>query len=217
MRYNLAEQYSPEMNWQELTDRELVELCLQGNEDAWREFLRRFQRLLAGVAAKTLRRYFPNSPQIKELIGDAVQDAILRICANNFRALRELEWRHDGALRGLLQITAATAAHDLARKRLSEKWNVDKEESLEKPGLVVPEKESTEKRGQHKILLEQLVRCLEKLLRSDPDATRDIAMFLLFYGSRVTAPDLARLYKLNVRKVENTVARLVRLARQKCL
>jgi DNA-directed RNA polymerase specialized sigma24 family protein len=205
------------MNWQELTDRELVELCLQSNEDAWREFLRRFHRLLAGVAAKVLRRYFPNSPQIKELIAEAAQDALVRICANNFRALRELEWRHDGALRGLLQITAATAAHDLARKRLSEKWNVDKEESLEKPGLVIPEKESTEKRGQQKILLEELVRCLEKLLRGDPDATRDIAMFLLYFGFKVTAADLARLYRLNVRKVENTVARLAQLARKKCL
>jgi DNA-directed RNA polymerase specialized sigma24 family protein len=205
------------MNWQELTDRELVELCLQGNEDAWRELLRRYNRLLAGVAAKTLRRYFPNSPQMKEMVAEVAQDAILRICANNFRALRELEWRHDGALRGLLQITAATAAHDFARKRLSEKWNIDQEKSLEEPGLVIPEKESTEDRAQHKILLKQLVRCLEKVIHGEPDAKRDIAMFLLYFGFKVTAADLARLYKLNVRKVENTVARLGRLARAKCL
>jgi DNA-directed RNA polymerase specialized sigma24 family protein len=205
------------MNWQELTDRELVELCLQGNEDAWREFLRRYSRLLAGVAAKTLRRYFPNSSQIQELVAEAVQDAILRICANNFRALRELEWRHEGALRGLLQITAATASHDLARKRLSPKWDVRQEESLEEPGLVIPEKESTEDRMQHPILLKELVRCLAKVIHGEPDAKRDIAMFLLYFGFRVTAPDLARLYKLNVRKVENTVARLGRLAQKKCL
>lgn len=172
--------------------------------------------MLAGVAARTLRRYFPNSPQMKEMVADAVQDAILKLCANDFRALRQLEWRHDGALRGLLQVTAANVAHDFARKRLSEKWNVDKEESLEEPGLVMPE-ESPEKPMHQNIFLKQLARCLEKLLSGDPDSTRDIAMFLLFYGSRVTAPDLARLYKLNVRKVENTVARLVRLARVKCL
>src|SRR6266404_8520863 len=205
------------MTWQELTDRELVELCLQSHEDAWREFLRRYNRLLAGVAARTLRRYFPNSSQIQELIAEAVQDAILRICANSFRALRELEWRHEGALRGLLQITAATAAHDLARKRLSEKWNVHREESLEEPGLVIPEKESTEERLYQKILLDQLARCLEKVIHGEPDTKRDIAMFLLYFGFRVTAPDLARLYKMNVRKVENTVARLARLAQGKCL
>lgn len=205
------------MNWQELTDRELVELCLQSNEDAWREFLRRYYRLLAGIAAKTLRRYFPNSSQIQELVGEAVQDAILRICANNFRALREMEWRHEGALRGLLQITAATASHDLARKRLSEKWNVHQEESLEEPGLVIPEKESTKDRLDHKILLKQLARCLEKVIHGEPEAKRDIAMFLLYYGFKVTAGDLARLYRMNVRKVENTVARLSRLTRENCL
>src|SRR5690242_16175631 len=204
------------MNWQELTDRELVALCLQSNEDAWRDLLRRYHRLLAGVAAKTLRRYFPNSPQMKEMVAEIVQDAILRICANNFRALRELEWRHDGALRGLLQITAATAAHDFARKRFSEKWNIGQEKSLEEPGLVIPE-ESPEKPMHQKIFLEQLTRCLEKLLPGGPDSTRDIAMFLLYFGFKVTAADLARLYKLNVRKVENTVARLAQLARKKCL
>jgi DNA-directed RNA polymerase specialized sigma24 family protein len=205
------------MNWQELTDRELVELCLQSNEDAWREFLRRYNRLLAGVAARVLRRYFPNSPQIKELIAEAVQDAILRICANNFRALRELEWRHEGALRGLLQITAATAAHDFARKRHSEKWNVHQEESLEEPGLVIPNPESTEKKFVHNIFFKEVARCLAKLTRDEPNSTRDIAMFLLYFGFKVTAADLARLYKLNVRKVENTVARLAQLARKKCL
>jgi len=204
------------MNWEELTDRELVELCLQGHEGAWRELLRRYNRLLAGVAARVLRRYFPGSPQIKEQIAEAVQDAILRICANHFRALSELAWRHDGALRGLLQITAATAAHDFARKRLSEKWNVHQEESLEEPGLVIP-KESPEKSINQKIFLEQLTRCLEKLLPGGPDSTRDVAMFLLYFGFKVTAADLARLYKLNVRKVENTVARLAQLARKKCL
>ncbi|HEY2117538.1 MAG TPA: hypothetical protein VGJ51_20725, partial [Candidatus Angelobacter sp.] len=118
------------MNWQELTDRELVELCLQGNEDAWRELLGRYSRLLAGVAAKTLRRYFSNSPQMKEMVAEVVQDAIVRIYAKNCRALRDLEWRHEGALRGLLQITAATASHDFARKRRSAKWDVDQEDPL---------------------------------------------------------------------------------------
>ncbi|HZS27717.1 MAG TPA: hypothetical protein VFB76_10845 [Candidatus Angelobacter sp.] len=205
------------MNCQELIDRELVKLCLQGHEDAWRELLQRYHRLLLGVAARVLRRYFPNSPQIKEFIAEAVQDAILRICANNFRALRELEWRHEGALRGLLQITAATAAHDFARKRRSEKWNVDKEESLEERGLVIPNPESTEKKFVHKTLLKEVTRCLAKLTRDEPNSARDIAMFLLYYGFTVTAADLARLYKLNVRKVENIVARLARLARTHCL
>lgn len=208
------------MNWQELTDRELIELCLQGNEDAWRELLRRFHRLLAGVVAKTLRRsplFAHTTVSIPSLIEDGAQDALARICANNFRALRELEWRHDGALRGLLQVTALTAAQDIVRRHMSKRWNTGQEEPLDKPGPVIPSSESTEKKMLHKILLEQLARCLEKVVHDEPDSKRDIAMFLLYYGSRVTAADLARLYRMNVRKVENTVARMGRLARVNCL
>jgi hypothetical protein len=205
------------MNWQELTDRELVELCLQRNEDAWRELLRRYHRLLAGTAAKVLRGYFGHSPQIQELVTEAVEDAIMRICARDFRALRELEWRHEGSLRGLLRITVSTAAHDLASKRRSQKWDVRQEESLEQPGLVIPDKDNVEKGAHQNILVEQLVRCLEKLVSGEADAKIAVAMFLLYFKFKVTAPDLARLYKMNLRKVENTVARLARLAQKKCL
>lgn len=206
------------MNWQELTDRKLVELCLQGNEDAWREFLRRYNRLLAGVVAKTIHRsplMTHKTVSIPSLIQDGVQDVWARICANNFRALRELEWRHDGALRGLLQIAASNVAKDIIRKHMSEKWNSGQEDSLEDPDLVIPVKKRNKE--PHGILLEQLVGYLQKVTRGEPDSYRDIEMFRLFYGSRVTASDLAEQYQLNVRKVENILARLLRLARKFCL
>ena len=208
------------MNWQELPDRELVELCLQGNEDAWKEFLRRFHRLLAGVVAKTIRR----SPltthatiSLPNLIEDGEQDALTRICTNNYRALRELEWRHDGALRGLLQVTALTAAQDIVRKHLSEKWNAGQEVPLDKPGPPLPNLDHTEKKILHNVFREQVTRCLAKLTRDESDSTRNIAMFLLFFSFKVTAADLARVYQMNVRKVENTLAKLSRLVREKCL
>jgi RNA polymerase sigma factor (sigma-70 family) len=202
------------MNWQELPDRKLVELCLERNEDAWVELLRRYRRLIAGVAARTiLRSLWPADG----LVQDLVEDSIVRICANEFRALRELEWQHEGALRGLLQVVASTTAQDYLRKALSPKRDIAKEKSLEEPGLVVPVQERFAERVEQKILMEQLVRCLKKLIHSEPDCTRDIAMFLLFYGWRVTAADLARLYRLNVRKVENILAKLSRLARSNCL
>jgi hypothetical protein len=202
------------MNWQELPDRKLVELCLERNEDAWIEMLRRFHRLILGVLAKTIRPWFQPIPTLLE---DLHQDVLAKICANDFRALRHLEWRHEGALRGLLQVTASTIAQDYLRKCFSEKRDMSKEESLEEPGLVVPVQERFAERVEQKILMEQLARCLKNLIHGEPDCTRDIAMFLLFYGWRVTAADLARLYQVNVRKVENILAKLSRLARSNCL
>jgi DNA-directed RNA polymerase specialized sigma24 family protein len=202
------------MNWQELPDQELVELCLQGDEDAWVELLRRYRRLIAGVAAKTILRSF--RPTIS-LVQDLVQESIAKICVNDFRALRELEWRHAGALKGLLQVTASTTAQDYLRKWLSEKRDIRKEDSLEQEGLVIPAQESPAPKVEQSILLQQLARCLKKVTQDEEDSTRDIAIFLLFYGCKITAADLSRLYKLNLKKVENTLARLGRLARVHCL
>jgi DNA-directed RNA polymerase specialized sigma24 family protein len=202
------------MNWQDLPDQKMVELCLGGDEDAWVEFLRRYRRRIAGVAAKTILRSF--RPTVS-LIQDLVQDSIARICVNEFRALRELEWRHEGALKGLLQVTASTTAQDYLRRWLSEKRDVRKEDSLEQQGLVIPVQENPADKVEQNILLEQLARCLTKVTESEADSTRDIAIFLLFYGCKITAADLSRLYKLNVKKVENTLARLGRLARAHCL
>ena len=43
------------MNWPEIPDRDLIDLCLRGEEAAWREFLRRFQPIILGVAYNTYR------------------------------------------------------------------------------------------------------------------------------------------------------------------
>lgn len=200
------------MIWPEIPDRELVELCLQGNQDAWVEFLRRFHRLVAGVAAKTL----PVRMRNHEVIEDLVQETWKRICNNECRVLRELEWLHEGALRGILKITASSAAKDYVRTVKSQKRDIDKEEPLE---LVfdVPTPDDLERRIHNRVFLEKLARCIEEKIRSETHRTRDIAMFLLFFSHRVTASDLARVYELGLKAVENTVARLARIARQHCL
>jgi RNA polymerase sigma-70 factor (ECF subfamily) len=200
------------MSGPDTPDRELVELCLQGNQDAWVEFLRRFHRLVAGVGAKTL----PVRLRSQEVIEDLVQETWKRICNNDCRALRELEWLHEGALRGILKITASSAAKDHVRIVKSQKRDIDKEEPLE---LVfdLPTPDDLEGRIHNRVFLEKLARCIEDKIQSETHRTRDIAMFLLFFSHRVTASDLARVYELGLKAVENTVARLARIARQHCL
>jgi DNA-directed RNA polymerase specialized sigma24 family protein len=201
------------MDWPEIPDRQLVELCLEGSEDAWNEFLRRFHRLINGVLARTIRPWFRVTPGLLE---DLHQDVLVKISANDFRALRELEWRHEGALRGLLQVTAASVAQDYIRRCLAQRRDPRLEEQLDEFKHDRGTKDSAAA-TERKIMLEQLALCLEKAIHAEPDHTRDVAMFLLYYGCRVTAADLARLYHLGIRTVENTVARLSRLARAHCI
>ena len=202
------------MNWPEILDRKLLDLCLQGNTDAWVEFLRRFQRLVTGVTAKTIRPCFQPTAEVLENLW---QDTLHKVLANDFRALRKLEWRHEGSLRGLLRVTASTVAQDYVRKWRAQRRDVSQEDQLDDLVHDIPDPKNPAAAVQSKILLGQLARCLEKQIHAESDHTRDIAMFLLFYGSRVTASDLARVYMLGTKTVENTVARLARIARKYCL
>lgn len=198
----------------ELSDRKLVELCLEGNKDAIAELLRRYKRMVARVVARTL-----NEANIKPtlIVEDLMQEAWARVTVDNMRPLRELQWLHDGALRGLLQIAAATATQDYVRKILTVKRDVRKEESLTEIGAFLPASGNVVANLEYKILVEQLMKCLGGLIRHETDCIRDLAIFQLFYRYRITAADLARVYGMNVRKVENTLARLGRLVKAHCL
>jgi DNA-directed RNA polymerase specialized sigma24 family protein len=199
-------------NWAGVSDRNLVELCVERDEDAWLELMRRYHLLIVKIASRTIRRWFQPTPS---LLDDLFKDVLVKICANEFRALRELEWRHEGTLRGLLQVVSSTVAQDYLRRCLSLSRSLHLEQQLE---------EFIHDRGvkdlhsaiEHRILLRQLASRLAQLIPDESNRTRDIAMFLLYYGYRVTAAELARIYRLGTKTVESKLLRLTRLARAYC-
>ena len=201
----------PTTDWPGVSDRNLVELCLERNEDAWIELMRRYHLLIVKIASRTIRRWFQPTPS---LLDDLFKDVLVKICANKFRALRELEWRHEGTLRGLLQVVASTVAQDYLRRCLSWGRSLHLEQQLEE---FVHDRQvkDTHSAVEHKILLRQLATHLAQLI-PEPNRTRDIAMFLLYFGYRVTAAELARLYHLGTKTVESKLLRLSRLARAHC-
>jgi RNA polymerase sigma factor (sigma-70 family) len=202
------------MSWPEVPDRELVALCLQRNEDAWGELLRRYERRMGAVIANSLRKWTRPHP---ELVADLLYETLRKVIANDFQPLRGFQWRHEHSLFGFLVKAASNTAADYRRRQLSLRHDQKKEVSLEQPGVPLPSDSRDFAKTDQRILLEELARCLEKLLRSQGNPSRDIAMFLLYFGQSVTASDLARIYRLSIKTVENTVARLGRIARAKCI
>jgi hypothetical protein len=183
--------------WPGIADRELVKLCLERKEDAWVELLRRYHLLIVKVSSRTIRRWFRPTPN---LLDDIFQEVLVKICTNEFRALRELEWRHEGSLRGLLQVVSSTIAQDYLRRCLSCSRSLHLEQQLQE---FVHDRQTkdTHSAVEHKILLRQLASRLARLIPHGPNTTRDIAMFLLYYGYRVTASELAGLYHLGTKTV----------------
>jgi RNA polymerase sigma factor (sigma-70 family) len=199
------------MNWQELSDRELVQLCLQDEQhEGWREFLRRFQPLIAAVVAKTVRRIKFGVLSDRSLVDDLVEETLLKLWNNQCRAMRTFQWLHEHSFRGFLKVTSSNVVKDHFRK------NRPVEEALEEDESnvpIVPPAPGVEKEA----LVEKLVACLQKLLSAETDRDRNLAIFLLYYRYGLTAKEISRLYPLTIKAVENTLLRLGRIAKTRCI
>lgn len=199
------------MNWQAISDRELVESCLQDNQrEAWTEFLRRFQPLMAAVVAKTIRRWMPPN---RSLVDDLVQSSLRKICDNNCRAMRSFRWLHENSFRGFLKVVSSNAVQDHFRKYPTTRIEGD----LEEVGPEALRTEASTRSVETEALVHKLVACLQRLLSSEADFNRDLAMFLLYYRYGLTAKEISSLYPLTLKAVENTLLRLVRIARTRCI
>lgn len=199
------------MNWTELSDRELVDNCLQSmGTEAWGEFLRRFQPLIARVVTKTIRRW---SRPTGNLVDDLVQSSLRKICDNNCRAMHGFRWLHENSFRGFLKVVASNVVQDHFRKYPPTRV----EEDLEEVGPEVLKTEAFTKSVEMDALVHKLTACLQKLLSSEADFKRDLAMFLLYYRYGLTAKEISGLYPVTVKAVENTLLRLVRIAKARCI
>lgn len=199
------------MNCTTLSDRELVENCLQNMEtEAWVEFLRRFQPLIARVVSRTVRRW---SRPTANLVDDLVQSSLRKLCDNNCRAMHSFRWMHENSFRGFLKVVASNVVQDHFRKYPPSRV----EEDLEEVGPEALKTETFTKGVETDALLYKLTSCLQKLLCAEADFKRDLAMFLLYYRYGLTAKEISGLYPLTVKAVENTLLRLVRIAKARCI
>ena len=199
------------MNSQQLSDRALVESCLQSNtEESWAEFVRRFQPLLAAVTAKTIRRWTRATPA---LVDDLVQSSLRKLFDNNCRAIRGFRWLHDNSFRGFLKVVASNMVQDHFRKYPPTRV----EEDLEHVSPELVKTEAFSQSVEMEALVHKLIACLQRLLTAESDSKRDLSIFLLYYRYGLTAKEISGLYPLTVKAVENTLLRLVRIAKARCL
>jgi RNA polymerase sigma-70 factor (ECF subfamily) len=192
----------------------LLESCLRSRDEfLWTEFIRRSQPVIAGVVVKTVRRWTTPSPA---LIDDLVQDTYVKLCANDFRALRQFVCRHENALFGFLKVVAANTVQDHFRGSYSQKRGCGKdEEELDRAMVRVGASRRSEdvERG---ILLREIESHLE-ICAAGPNFARDRTIFLLYYRQGLTARRISQLpdIELTVKGVESTLLRLTRLIRLK--
>ena len=106
--------YKSYMPYRSLSATELVRACVDSaDQEAWGEFVRRFQPVIAGVALRTARRWGEASPLVIE---DLVQEAFMKLCGENRRLLREFQPQHEKAFYGYLKVVTTRVVHDYFKR-----------------------------------------------------------------------------------------------------
>jgi RNA polymerase sigma-70 factor (ECF subfamily) len=205
------------MDPQELSPQELVKTCLDSQDEAmWVEFVRRFQPLIAGVIARRIYRHTGHHSN-RTVVDDLVQDTYLKLCSNNFKALREFNFQHENALCGFLKVVATHVAEDQFRSdRAGKRGSGREEEDLDRVKASASSASETSDSLERELLIGRINQCLQEHA-GEPNFVRDYAIFWLYYRQGLTAKAIAELpgIGLSVKGVESTLLRLTRLVRAK--
>ncbi len=123
-----------------LSDNELLQRCLQGDPEAWAQFVERFSGTIHGAIYATLRRYAPElvSP---ERARDLFQQVFLALCENDRRRLRSFRGKGGCSLAGWLRVATTRLVIDQLRRREPAGRSLDVDPAPgNRPGLAPPDR-----------------------------------------------------------------------------
>jgi RNA polymerase sigma-70 factor, ECF subfamily len=192
----------------------VLENCLLSGDDAlWTTFIHHSQPVLARVIVRALRRRAGSaSPQ---LVDDLVQDAYLKLCANDFRALREFQCDHECAIYGFLKVVAMHVVHDHFRSSWSLKRGRGLEEVYLDQAISIHAGDTCGLSSTDKKILLREIRDFFSTRCGPPAPSRDCAIFWLYYRYGLTSKAIAGIsfLGLSVKGVESALLRLRRQIR----
>lgn len=199
-----------------LSTEELIRACLYpGETDAWEEFIRRYHRPIAIVVMRIASRFGHVS---REAIDDLVQDTYLRLCADNYSALRRFVEQHPNAFLAYIKTVAANVARDFFKATCSAKRGANQVQGLpEDFAAAVPAEVSGQELWiQRYLLLKEIQSHLSSGLEGR-DRERTARIFWLYYRAGLSAAEIASLpgIGLNTKGVESTLLRTTRMLRER--
>ena len=76
-----------------MTDRELIQACIEGRQGAWETFIKRYSALIYHIIWKTLRNEGHEQSASGVEVEDVCSEVLAQVVSGNYRMLREFEWR----------------------------------------------------------------------------------------------------------------------------
>lgn len=185
-----------------MTHQQLILECVQGRTEAWTEFVRRFQKLIAIVVMRAARRWEETSP---ELIEDLIEETYLKLCANDYQLLRKFD--STDAIFGYLKVVASNVVHDHFRSAHASR-GVALELHSSKPAETVPEESmDAVARVENAVFMEEIDEVLKRIALD-----RDRTIFWLYYRQGFSPKAIADIagFGLAVKGVESVISRLTK-------
>jgi len=203
------------VDYSALAPDELLRVCIDARDSsAWKEFIRRFNPVIARVSLRIASRFGESRGSI---VDDLVQETYLRLYAHDCRLLRSFTSHEPQSLFAYLKVVTSSVAHDYFKARGAEKRKLDATaESLDEataPSVEVRQGALTS--AEKTILIQEIDKKLECLL-SPAELKRARLVFWLYYRSGLTAAAIASLpgIGLTTKGVESLLFRLTRSLRE---
>lgn len=196
-------------DYRNIPAQELIAHCLSTQSAiVWEEFLRRFQPLIAGVVARTARRWVPVTAAI---VDDLVQETLLKLCTEEFRRLRDFQSRHEDAIYGYLKAVAYTVTLDYFKVHYAAKRGA----KLRSDGDFedVARVEGKDSSVENDVLQHELDQMAQDIAEGD----RDRLVFFLYYRQGYTTHKIAQIpgIGLSQKGVESCLHRLTERLKKK--
>ena len=193
---------------------ELVRACAGSkDEEAWEEFIRRFQVVIAAAVLRTASHWGEPS---RPLLDDLIQDTYLKLCENDSRLLRSFQPRHEDSIYGFLKVVAANVVHDHFKSALAAKRGAGQTEAIMETVQMSPKTTGTDSFDtvSQRLQLEHLDKILTQLT-AGKDQARKRTIFWLRHRQGLTASEIASIPSigLTTEGVESVLMRLAAMIR----
>jgi len=187
----------------------LLGKCLNDNNAAlWAEFVHYSRPLIVTIVVKYLRSAGTSALSAAE---DLIQETYLKLFRNDFRALRNFVYRHEGSFYGFLKVVARNVILDYLRDVTSQKRGRSRVGPLDEKSIAKVIHWHGHTGVERKVLLGRIDDFVaETTCKSD--TRRDYAIFWLYYRLGLSAKSIARCPSINLtaKGVESAILRLTR-------
>lgn len=201
------------MDYTFLSIEALVKKCAENTDpDAWKEFDRRFKRLMCSAIVSVCRQCSVKPQDVAE---DILQEVYAKLIANNCSIMVRFQHHHENAFAGYLKSMAASVSWDWCRALHADKRDISNTVELNEAVNEVQGSYGSFQTAEMVLFFDEV----DRLLREGDYGTRERAIFWLYYHQRFTAKEIAAIpaFRLTVKGVESVIHRMTDYLRRSFL